>query len=131
MPIEPAQPIQLHVHLPAGISAEPRQGQIHLYLHVAGMAETGGSDAAPVRDRPLRKAAGIMLLVGLSAFGATWASHHLGNAGAVPVNRPQANGSEPAPALPSALAQQLAQPGRLTPPPGSNPVGPAAFGLNP
>ncbi|MGB8840980.1 MAG: hypothetical protein WCC64_07890 [Aliidongia sp.] len=130
MPIEPSQPIQLHVHLPEGTSAEPSHEHVHLYLHVTGTAE-GGSDVAPSRDRPLRKAVGILLLVGLSAFGATWVSHHLGNAGTGPVNRPQANGSEPAPALPSALAHQLAQPGHVTPPPSSDPVGPAAFGLNP
>jgi hypothetical protein len=126
MPIEPAQPIQLHVHLPEGTSDEPRLEHVHLYLHVAGTAESG---AATARDRPLRKAAGLILLVGLSAFGTAWASHHLARTRAEPDRQQQA--ATPEPALPPALAQQLARPGRLTPPPGHDPAGPSAFGLNP
>ena len=126
MPIEPAQPIQLHVHLPEGTADEPRHEHVHLYLHVGGTAEGG---AVPVRDRPLRKITGLILLVGLSVFGAAWASHHLSSAGNGPAREQQA--ATPEPALPPALAEQLARPGRITPPPGHDPAGPSAFGLNP
>jgi|HubBroStandDraft_1064217.scaffolds.fasta_scaffold00088_42 hypothetical protein len=143
MAIDQTGKIQVHVHLPgAGWPVAAHHEHVHLYLHVAATADDVQEATEPgPRSRPLLKMAGIICLIGLSGMGAAWMSHRLAGTGtgATPATtRQQASASDEATesAIPPALAQQLARPPRVIPPPGGNaapaaPSGPAVFGLKP
>lgn len=163
MPVDKLENVHLHVHLPArlhgGVSLssflhgdsdehpghldrhfaeEPRQDHVHLYLHTA--PQTMAAAAAvpePRRVHPVLKALAVVVLVAL----ATEAGYHFGSksieAGVMPARAAVAMAPDAIaapPQMPPALARELAQPPRITPPPGSagaaGPAsGPSAFGL--
>ena len=130
--------VQIHLHLPqpgdhGGLM--PIHQHIHLHLHAAGAPSVA---AAPIveasRRRPLLSAALIAGLFFIPAAGGLFLARHASIAQATA--KPAIAAETPSPtALPPAVAQQLAQPPSLTPPPGMSsgggPLsGPAAFGLN-
>ncbi len=131
------------MHLPQATGeagTESLDERIHLYLHLIGSEATPPMRLlGPVSGRPLLKSAVMVALFVLPVAAGIMFSRHgaVAQAGAPAIARanvPADQPSVPAP-LPPALAQQLAQPPNVTPPPGALPAGgasagPAAFGLH-
>lgn len=138
MPQALSDRVQIHLHLPqSGTDGclVPVHQHIHLHLHATGTLPV---EPAPILDasrrRPLLSAAMIAGLFFIPVAGGLLLARHAGITQATA--KPAVAAETPSPtALPPAVAQQLARPPSLTPPPGMSPgggapSGPAAFGLN-